>query len=78
LSADQWYCVEGYFNGTGHEFQLWIDGAEIPGLHVTEATMCAAWSPTYTHIKFGAGANSEIGAIWYDDVAVSTTRIGCN
>jgi hypothetical protein len=46
-------------------------------LHVTEETMCAAWSPTYTHIKFGAGANGDIGAIWYDDVAVSTSRVPC-
>jgi hypothetical protein len=74
---DTWYCVEAFFNGTGDEFQYWIDGVEVPGLHVTEATMCTNWSPTYTHIKFGAGANSNLGNIWYDDVAVSTTRIGC-
>jgi hypothetical protein len=77
LQADQWYCVEAFFNGPGHEFQLWIDGQEVPGLHVTEATMCPAWSPTYTHVKFGAGANSNIGNIWYDDVAVSESRVGC-
>jgi hypothetical protein len=77
LDADKWYCVEAFFNGPGNEFQLWIDGQEVPGLHVTEASMCAGWSPTYTHIKFGAGANSNIGDIWYDDVAVSEARVGC-
>jgi hypothetical protein len=77
FDANTWYCVEAFFNGPGNEFQLWVDGEEVPGLHVTEATMCAGWSPTYTHIKFGAGANSTIGAIWYDDVAVSQTRVGC-
>jgi hypothetical protein len=77
LDANQWYCVEAFFNGTGDEFQLWIDGEEVPGLHVTEDTMCVGWSPTYTHIKFGAGANSNIGTIWYDDVGVSTSRLGC-
>jgi hypothetical protein len=77
LDADKWYCVEAFFNGPADEFQLWIDGTEVPGLHVTPATMCASWAPTYTHIKFGAGANSSIGNIWYDDVAVSTARLGC-
>jgi len=77
FAADTWYCVEAYFDGPAHEFQLWVDGVEIPGLHVTESTMCSEWSPTYTHIKFGAGANSDIGNIWYDDVAISTARIGC-
>lgn len=78
FQANTWYCVEAFFNGPGHEFQLWIDGEEVPGLHVTEQTMCAAWSPTYTHVKFGAGANSNIGNIWYDDLAVSESRIGCD
>jgi hypothetical protein len=78
LTGGTWYCVEVYFNGTGNEAQVWIDGEALTGLHVTEASMCAGWAPTFTHIKFGAGANSNIGAIWYDDIAVSTTRIGCN
>jgi hypothetical protein len=77
FDANTWYCVEAYFNGPGNEFQLWIDSAEVPGLHVTEATMCPGWSPTYTHVKFGGGANGDIGAIWYDEVAVSETRVGC-
>ncbi len=77
FNAGTWYCVEGHFNGPANEFQLWIDDTEVPGLHVTAASMCANWSPTYTHVKFGAGANSDIGAIWYDDIAVSTERIGC-
>ena len=78
LDAGTWYCVEIYFDGAGNESQLWVDGTELTGLNVTEDSMCSGWSPTYTHIKFGAGANGNIGSIWYDDVAVSTTRIGCD
>lgn len=78
LSADTWYCVEIMFDGPSHEARVWIDGDELTGLHVTSDTMCADWSPTYTHIKFGGGANGNIGDIWYDDVAVSTTPIGCD
>lgn len=78
FTAGQWYCVEVYFNGPGNEAQVWVDRSALPGLHVTEASMCAGWAPNFTHIKFGAGANGNIGSIWYDDVAVSTTRIGCD
>jgi hypothetical protein len=77
LNANEWYCVEIMFDGPSHEAQVWIDDVEATGLHVTEASMCPAWSPTYTHIKFGAGANANVGNVWYDEVAVSTTPIGC-
>lgn len=77
FEKDTWYCVEALFDGPNDEFHYWIDGAPVPGLDVTAATMCADWSPTYTHVKIGAGANSNLGNIWYDDVGVSTTRIGC-
>ena len=77
FDKDKWYCVEAFFDGPNNEFRYWIDGTEVPGLHVTEATMCDNWAPTYTHVKIGAGANGDIGSIWYDDLGVSTTRIGC-
>ena len=78
FEANTWYCVETYFNGTGHEFRFWVDGTEHQGLHVTEATMCDAWAPTYTHVKLGAGANGDVGDVWFDDVVISTSPIGCN
>ncbi len=81
FAADTWYCVEAFFNGPSDEFQVWVDENEIAGLHVTPTTMAMAnggdWSPTYQFIKFGAGANTNTGAVWYDDVVVSTTPIGC-
>lgn len=77
LDADKWYCVEAFFNGDQDEFQLWVDDVEHEGLHVTAEKMCPDWSPTYTHIKLGGGANGNFGKIWYDDVVVSTSRVGC-
>lgn len=77
LDADKWYCVEAFFNGDQHEFQLWVDDVEHEGFHVTADKMCPNWSPTYTHIKIGGGANGNFGKIWYDDVVVSTSRVGC-
>ncbi len=78
FTADKWYCVEAHFNGPANELTVSIDDTEIQGLHVTEATMCAGWSPEYKYIKIGAGANGDTGAVWYDDVVVSTSPIGCD
>lgn len=78
LNADTWYCVEILFDSVGHESRVWIDETELTGLHVTETSMCTAWSPAYTHIKFGAGSNGDDSDIWYDDIAVSTSPIGCD
>jgi len=72
-----WYCVETFFNGPGDEFQVWIDGQELTGLHVTADTMFPGWPPTYTVIKIGAGAGGDVGTAWFDDVAIATSRIGC-
>lgn len=77
LDANEWYCVEAFFNGDGDEFQLWVDDVEHQGLHVTAEKMCPDWSPTYTHVKIGGGANGNLGKIWYDDVVVSTSRVHC-
>jgi hypothetical protein len=78
LSADTWYCVEILFDSVAHESRVWINDTELTGLHVTETSMCSAWAPPYTHIKFGAGSNGDDSDIWYDDVAVSTNPIGCD
>lgn len=76
FEPDRWYCVEVLFDGPGHEFRIWVDGMEHQGLHVTEATMVPGWAPVYTHVKFGAGNQSA--EVWFDDVAVSTERVGCD
>ncbi len=81
FAADTWYCVEAFYNGPANEFQVWVDEEEVVGLHVTPTTMALAnggtWSPTYQYIKLGFGANTNPGAVWYDDVIVSTSAIGC-
>jgi len=86
-TPDRWYCVETLFSGTGGvgEFDVWIDGAELPLMHVTDfkarptdmpRTM---WAPTFRFLKIGAqNYSGDIGRIWYDDVAVGTAKIGCN
>lgn len=87
FASDTWYCLEAFFSGTpsASEFQVWVDGAEIPEMHVTDfrgspgAAPRTAWAPTYNFIKIGANDyDANLGRIWYDDVVVATSRVGCN
>ncbi len=80
LDAGRWYCLEGFWNGKDHEFQLWIDDVDVAGLHVTDwGEKTTSWSPMYAVGKLGAQKFSgDPGQLWYDDVAFGTNRIGCN
>jgi hypothetical protein len=80
LDAGRWYCLEGFWNGKGNEFQLWVDEVEVPGLHVTDwGDKTTGWSPMYKVGKVGAqNLSGNAGQLWYDDVAFGTSRIGCN
>ena len=31
LDAGRWYCMEGFWNGKDHQFQLWVDDVEVTG-----------------------------------------------
>ena len=79
FAVGQWYCVETYFNGRDDELQVWVDGQEIPDLHVTDWKKgFSNWSPSYQSIAFGYEKYSGGDAkIWYDDIAIGTQRIGC-
>lgn len=86
--ANKWYCVEALFDGTpdASEFRLWVDGTEVEKMHVTDFSgrpgMDPArnnWAPSYKYIKIGAqDYDSNIGYVWYDDLVISTGRVGCD
>ncbi len=79
LEAGRWYCLEGFWNGKDHQFQLWVDDVEVPGLRVTDwGKGVMSWSPMYKVGKVGAQKFSgDPGELWYDDVAFGSSRIGC-
>jgi hypothetical protein len=88
LAANTWYCVETFWDNTQGEFRIWIDGRELTVLHATDQSWCPPntqncmppnpWPIPFTQVKFGTQVyNGTVGNIWYDDVAYSTTRVGC-
>jgi hypothetical protein len=89
LSANTWYCVETYWDAAVGEFRLWIDDTEIEVLHATadawcpEGQTCATppdpWPMPFSLVKLGTQVyNGRAGDIWYDDIALATSRIGCD
>jgi hypothetical protein len=68
-----WACLEVALDSQKPEIQVWLDGAEIADLHHSDWPL-----DPYDSLRFGfekyAGPVSDV---WYDDIAIGTTRIGC-
>jgi hypothetical protein len=87
--ANTWTCVEFHTSDSTGALETWVNGTAVPGLTVipgTTAKMASVndqWkapSPFKpTSIGFGwtvfSGQNLTV---WFDDIAVGSTRIGCN
>ncbi|WP_437994538.1 hypothetical protein [Sorangium sp. So ce145] len=73
LVANTWYCLEFHYDGPGRSVSVFVDGAEVNAMHVTD------WGPyDYKLFKFGfekyhGGAKT----MWYDDLALHSERVGC-
>lgn len=88
LQANRWYCVETLFDSALGEFRLWVDDDEVEVLHATASSWCPPgqtcatpqpWPIPFSVVKFGTQVyNGSAGDIYYDDLALASTRVGCN
>ncbi len=85
--ANTWTCVEFHTSKSG-TVEAWVDGAAVPGLTFIPGTTAVTpsvnnqWKPPSplapTSIGFGWIVFSGIPmTLWFDDIALSTSRIGC-
>jgi polysaccharide lyase-like protein len=85
LAVGQWTCVE--FGVSGSELRTWVNGAEVAGLHAdstptqdvdSQWLRRGTWRPALTDFRLG-WESYGIGddTLWFDDVALASTRIGC-
>jgi hypothetical protein len=90
LPTNTWTCVEFEVNGTNGHINTWVNGSAIPGLTENGTPVSnvsdqwvqgngATWRPHLTDLKlgwesYGGGGNDTL---WFDDVALSSSRIGC-
>jgi Thrombospondin type 3 repeat len=80
LPDSQWLCLEWWIAASPGEMRLFVDGTEMPSLHVLQATQPSP-SPL-AEMAIGIDIYQPPQAvnpydIWVDDVIVDTKPIGC-
>lgn len=87
LSTGQWNCVEFQVDGSQGRLRTWLNGTEVPGLQADGSptndidrqwSSRANWRPALRDLRLGwesYGDGSD--TLWFDDVAVGSSRIGC-
>ncbi len=86
LKANTWQCIE--FKMGKDDLVVWLDDVELPAISTKNWTAYGAnnqngggtartnWSPTYKSFRLGWELNAG-PEIWFDDVALSHSRIRC-
>jgi hypothetical protein len=89
-AALTWYCVELTINKANGNLDFSVDGTPVPGLTndgVATQNIDASWISSNSAAKYASIAEFDIGwrdfgsgpmTLWFDDVALSSTTIGCN
>lgn len=68
-----WSCVEVFFDPPNSTIDVWVEGKEVPDLHVTDWQQDPIGAFRFGFEKY-AGPDADF---WYDDIAVGTQPIGC-
>jgi hypothetical protein len=84
LSGTGFSCIEFHISKTQKIVETWINGTAVSGLTST-SSVNSGWAPPaslgLTSLALGwfdfHGPDSPAFPVWFDDVALSTTRIGC-
>jgi hypothetical protein len=85
LPTGAWQCFE-YHLGTDGTVETWLNNVTVAGLTVKAGVSnpnAAQWQrstvkPKVTAINFGwESYGGDTNTFWYDDIVVSSTRVGC-
>jgi hypothetical protein len=86
LTPNAWHCIEFGIDQSAGSLKTWVDGVSIPGMQidgtptpdVDQSWLTNPWKPALKDFKLGWEQYSGAGTtVWYDDVALHTSRIGC-
>jgi hypothetical protein len=87
LTPMTWTCVEVEVDQSAGVFSTSFDGTLVPGLshsrpgrtEVDEQWLRKTWKPALKDLRLGFESYSgDSNDLWFDDVAVSVTRPGCD
>lgn len=85
LPTGAWECFE-YHLGTDGSIETWLNNSTVAGLTVKPGVTnpnAAQWQrstikPKITGVYFGwESYGGDVNTFWYDDVVVSSSRVGC-
>jgi hypothetical protein len=88
LPVNTWQCIEFEVNSASGAINTWVNGTSVPGLtedgvatpNVNDQWVAQAtnWRPHLTDLRLGwESYATETDTLWFDDVALSSSRIGC-
>lgn len=82
LIAGTWECFE-YHIGTDGSIETWLNSQAIAGLTTANNPNAGGWGtsskPKITAVYFGwESYGGDTNTFWYDDIAISSTRVGCD
>ncbi|GHJ07566.1 hydrolase [Micromonospora humidisoli] len=86
LPTGQWTCLEFMVDGNQGQLRTWLDGVAVTGLtadgtpthDIDSQWYNRTWRPRLTDLKLGWESYGEgADTLWYDDVALGASRIGC-
>ncbi|WP_240796548.1 hydrolase [Streptomyces sp. RFCAC02] len=86
LPTDTWSCVEFHVDASAGLLDTWVDGTAVTGLTVDGTPthdidgqwLNRTWRPDLTDLRLGWESYGQgTDTLWYDDIAVGTTRTGC-
>nr|OBT66511.1 hypothetical protein VE03_03641 [Pseudogymnoascus sp. 23342-1-I1]OBT66565.1 hypothetical protein VE03_03612 [Pseudogymnoascus sp. 23342-1-I1] len=82
LTAGTWECFE-YHLGTDGSIETWLNSEAIAGLTTADNPNASGWGtgkiPTISGVYFGwESYGGDVNTFWYDDIAVGSTRVGCD
>lgn len=84
--AGKWVCIEFELAAADNNIRVWIDGTAKPEMSVSTKDHGGSGVdfvfPTFDKIWFGwwlyhSGPTPNQFDLWFDDIAIATTRLGC-
>jgi len=84
-----WECVEFSVSGANGQIHTWYNGTQVPGLTEDGVPTSdiddqwlggsgSSWRPQLTDLKLGwENYSNGDDTLWFDDVVLSSSRIGC-
>jgi hypothetical protein len=78
LPLNQWTCLEVMYDGisNGNE-KVWMNDVEVTDIEGAGVNANAAFDEMVLFFDYNATGPVPATSLWYDEVVLSTTRIGC-